>query len=47
MAEAVLAVDENTDSLSAALQAITDIGVLLVIQTERAAERRAVISASP
>jgi AcrR family transcriptional regulator len=47
VADAVLAVDEHADPLSAALRAITEIGTMLVTRTERAAERHAIISASP
>lgn len=47
VAEAVLAVDEHADPLSAALCAVIKSGTMLVTQTERAAERRAIISASP
>jgi len=47
MADAVLAVDEHADPLSAALRAIIEVGTMLVTRTERAAERRAIISASP
>ncbi|GAA3581005.1 TetR/AcrR family transcriptional regulator [Amycolatopsis ultiminotia] len=46
MADMVLAVDEHADPLTAALHGVTEVGTLLVAQAERAAERRAVISAS-
>ncbi|WP_425839805.1 TetR/AcrR family transcriptional regulator [Streptomyces fractus] len=45
--EAVLAVDASTPPLAAAFEALTEVGSLLVGSIEHAAERRAVIDASP
>ena len=46
IADAVLAADDHLDPFAAAMQAVARVGASLVLQTERAAERRAVISGS-